>query len=1297
MKKLLALVLAMVMTLGLATVGASAKSTTYSDEADIKYNEAVDVMTEIGVLGGDENGFRPKDELKRSEGAKIITYLMLGKEAAEQMTGGGKFSDVPASHWAAGYIEYLAVEGIVGGIGDGKFDPDGTLTTAQFAKMLLGALGYDANIEGFGGPDWMINVQALAKTVGIFDSNTGAIATSNIKREEAALYAFNMIQKPLVEYENKGSTMSVNGATISFGASKANFVYNTGKDNENYRHIDNTTFNNGIAAGQDIIEFAEEYFTKLIKYGDEIDDFGRKSTKWVFNGKEIGSYAASDELIYTTAVTLGQIYKDLGLTNDTSVASNKEAESVKNGPTAFGVTYPTAYSSWYFVDGVASDSEGVDIAHANPAAGDHLSPLVVKKESTTKIGGNGAETYVYYDNGKVRICVVNWYAGDVVGVYAATAKKAATIDIAGRGVAIEDTKNTSGSKETTGFSVDDVVIYTASWKNKAGIDDTPAIGEVKKAEVVEGELNSFDLRGREALGNTSTTGSVTIAGKKYTYSAKVADTPDGTFLRNGIKLEIVLDKYGYAIDVGDYGVQNYAVVVKTGVAGAFGKDPVVNLLLTDGTTTGAVYLSTSDGDHKANATTGSITYEGTTEFVQENDIVTYTKTSNGEYKLNYKTHGAFYDTSTAEVNVSNLITSGSYQLYPAAFGTGASSRTNGKTVFLFKDSTGNYRVYNGIKDVPTVQIVGAGRVYLSSYSEKNNAAQVVYVNLDTPFLALKSNDTIFVKFPASVGKSVFADGESYYALPAWVNGESQTINMNAKDGDAEYGNNGSTHYVLYRTMAVNSKGIATLGMAKEAEYTSVALKNKNIGIGGATYSIADNIKVFEIRDDDVIVSSVNAIPTSDSTKLWYNVDSSNNVNYIYWTKDAAKTYSASSITASGMNPNTQLGAFINAHIGDINKGETMSIIMANAVIEVPIDVPEGVNLVFSGSVTFRDGTYVAGIASTMSHINGMLKAQKLTIGTDNNGTPAGPNTWVALGAKGSVTVTNNLIVEDTGHLEVPAGASVTTWNNDGEPNDIGGLSLVSRGTINLTGRTNLTGKMELLGGKASFSMIYITGKGNNKVKLIIGGTGSAVLELAITGLSASTSSSSDEELIEIATLASGSTIDVGTLSTTGHATTDINAGSAGEVNITNISGTGAVTVAAGTNIKVTANTNTHVTDNTGKIPSSSERIEIDLADYLLNGGAVVVELVNTETGVRTTLGKVTVDDDYTGTESNTSAIDRYIRVSFSTSEVYLNIDDTQVATYYIAVPATENTVYGVTSDSNSKTVTIGHSQKKTAN
>ena len=161
MKKLLALVLALVMSMSLVTISNAAFKD--ADKITDGYQEAVEVMNAVGVLVGDENqNFNAQENLTRAQAAKIISYLLLGNKTAEGLAGSGKFTDVAKTSWAAGFVDYCAAVGVVNGMGNGKFDPNGSLTTLQFAKMLLVALGYDAKIEGFVGTDWSINVSAKA-------------------------------------------------------------------------------------------------------------------------------------------------------------------------------------------------------------------------------------------------------------------------------------------------------------------------------------------------------------------------------------------------------------------------------------------------------------------------------------------------------------------------------------------------------------------------------------------------------------------------------------------------------------------------------------------------------------------------------------------------------------------------------------------------------------------------------------------------------------------------------------------------------------------------------------------------------------------------------------------------------------------------------------------------------------------------------------------------------------------------------------------------------------------------------
>lgn len=52
-----------------------------------------------------------------------------------------QFKDVPGTHWAYEFVSLLSSKGVIDGVGDGLFDPNGIVTRAQFVKMLAGVLG----------------------------------------------------------------------------------------------------------------------------------------------------------------------------------------------------------------------------------------------------------------------------------------------------------------------------------------------------------------------------------------------------------------------------------------------------------------------------------------------------------------------------------------------------------------------------------------------------------------------------------------------------------------------------------------------------------------------------------------------------------------------------------------------------------------------------------------------------------------------------------------------------------------------------------------------------------------------------------------------------------------------------------------------------------------------------------------------------------------------------------------------------------------------------------------------------
>ena len=135
MKKLLALVLALVMSMSLVTISNAA----YSDAADIDYTEAVDVMSAIGVLQGSDGKFNPDGILTRAEACTIITKIL----GMADYVGTSSFADVKG-HWGESAISFCAGEGIVNGTSATTFDPNGICTRAQIVTFLWRANGSPA-------------------------------------------------------------------------------------------------------------------------------------------------------------------------------------------------------------------------------------------------------------------------------------------------------------------------------------------------------------------------------------------------------------------------------------------------------------------------------------------------------------------------------------------------------------------------------------------------------------------------------------------------------------------------------------------------------------------------------------------------------------------------------------------------------------------------------------------------------------------------------------------------------------------------------------------------------------------------------------------------------------------------------------------------------------------------------------------------------------------------------------------------------------------------------------------------
>ena len=202
-KKVLSLVLCVAVMLSVMVMGAGA---VFSDQDKIENTEAVDACSALNIIGGYPDGsYKPEGNIKRSEICKMICVALNGGEEPTLGTPATPtFSDVrntPNAAWAEKYIESCVSQGIVSGVGGGRFSPNGNVTGSQLAKMLLVCLGFDSDIEGYTGNAWDMNVNVRATQKGLYKGLEGLDVSAALTRDTAAQMVWNALQAGEVKYE----------------------------------------------------------------------------------------------------------------------------------------------------------------------------------------------------------------------------------------------------------------------------------------------------------------------------------------------------------------------------------------------------------------------------------------------------------------------------------------------------------------------------------------------------------------------------------------------------------------------------------------------------------------------------------------------------------------------------------------------------------------------------------------------------------------------------------------------------------------------------------------------------------------------------------------------------------------------------------------------------------------------------------------------------------------------------------------------------------------------------------------
>ena len=836
MKKFLSLVLALVMTMSLVTVSAGAKD--FTDSTKIQYAEAVDVMSAVKVIDGYADGsFNPSATLTRGAAAKIICNLILGPTTASALVAdAAPYKDVPVNHTFAGYIAYCQKEGIISGYADGTFKPANSLTGYAFMKMLLGALGYKAEQEGYTGANWSIQVAKRALNIGLADDLVGDFnGVKAVNREEACLYAFNTLKATMVEYD-KNSTVTVGNITIKDTSDAKEVTCTEGKGND------------GNIKKDGKVQFAEKYFENL-KGVDDTDEFQRPATTWKVKTEKVGTYVKAADVEYSKKVEYGDVYADLGLSDSAKITE-------------------------YYIDG----------KEATPATA-----KVAKKDDDNEFGQKGVLTQVWLndDNNTVIVTEINTYVGKVGSVTKASGKDDRYITVSAYSTnkpAGLDTKF-----ETEEFAKDDLITYTAAY-DKA--DGTYEIQEVKAlTEKATGKLTEWNGK-TYATSTGKSENNFTVAGTKYEYSNKVVvvDEDDHTsdiwlFDVNKSEVNVYVDQYGYAIYVsGVEGTKDYAAVIGVGDTNAYGSAKNgATLLLPDGTTKEVRYtMKKNSADLQTPNTVADMIGE----------IVTYTVKDDGTYELTLQGEWKTQATTASDGSKDTKFVNGK-----SAFTlNGNTYYATSETVFFVITGSNpadldedDYEVYTGYANMPgflweyaTAANQQVGGFAVVADNDYNKQAEYVYIyakdlegisDVDTYFVKKKDADII-----------TNSDG-SYYVLPAIVDGEATTVKVDATITDVD---DNANEYGLFavKNVVKDSKGIITRftnvtnSTTFSAAYGAAGTVEANkvvLGIGSskasATYWAYDkdtNVYVVDKKYKTITISSVADVET-DANDLVYAI------------------------------------------------------------------------------------------------------------------------------------------------------------------------------------------------------------------------------------------------------------------------------------------------------------------------------------------------------------------------------------------------------------------------------------------
>ena len=705
----------------------------FTDSADIKVkSEVVDTLTALGVVAGFEDGsFQPNGTVTRAQMAKMIYVLRTGKSDASAYNDDKTSFTDINGHWARGYIKYCQSLGIIAGKSNTKFDPNGNVTAQEAAKMLLVTLGYNAQKAGLVGTGWASKTNALADEAGLLE-DVNTSFTAACPRQYAAQLIYNAIDAKTVVLRDGEYT----DETAMGVANKT-----IGEKYMGLKKTVGTLSSFSKTSGKDTYEMS---LTDI----NENDSSTKYETSFTKVEKDYASLKYKTvKVLYKAKDDVYGVFATDDNTSTTGVLADLKMDSDKKVKLD-GTKYDLASTTTVYVDGVKVTTDGEKtikdwVTKYGDGGSNKFAKPYLKGTKVELLATDGSSDYSILNVTTYEIGKVSYVGSDYINV---TTKG---------GVATQSVKRSDDDfNYPSDIKKDDYVVVTkeGNYADKKGL--------IEKATVVEGKVQS-----------TKGDNKVQINDNWYTMASDDVTAPK----LNARVMLVVVNGYAYYVDTVTVGTDDIALLVDAGANSGVSSKKEARLIFADGTDKIVEIKKYWEDD----STKGEVIQAGT-DYLKTPILVTY-DVSKDVYTL---TKVDADDTAGYDTYVT--VTGDSVKVDGSVTGTIASSDGAKNLSKLYFESTGIVfvRYDAGVdNDDPSFKVVTGktasnydkslkGALAVANKSSNTYYAQVAMIDFGTAKTGGSSDDNYLVALDDSYTSKI--DGTTYTMVKAW-NGSEEKV------------------------------------------------------------------------------------------------------------------------------------------------------------------------------------------------------------------------------------------------------------------------------------------------------------------------------------------------------------------------------------------------------------------------------------------------------------------------------------------------------------------------------------------